>query len=274
MTRKTARDIKGFKGKDTPMVCLTASIAPVASIADDHADLLLVGDSLGMVLYGFDSTLPVTLEMMAAHGKAVVRSSDKAFVVVDMPFGSYQESPEQAFRNAAWLMSETGCGAVKLEGGLEMAATVEFLTLRGVPVIGHIGLQPQSVNMAGGYRVTGREDIEAKRITAAAGALEAAGALAVVLECIDEVLAKQISACTIPTIGIGASVHCDGQILVTEDILGLTSGPLPRFVKQYGELASSVHTSLAAYARDVRARKFPGEDHIYRVVRDLSRVKA
>lgn len=262
--RKTIRDIRAFKGRPEAFVCLTAYTAPMTRIADRHADVLLVGDSLGMVIYGFDSTLPVTLDMMLNHGKAVVRSSTRALVVVDMPFGSYQESPEQAFRNAARIMAETGCGAVKLEGGAEMAATVEFLSQRGIPVIGHMGLQPQSVHSAGGYRVTGRQGGEAEKIMLGAQAIARAGAFALVLECIDSDLSDAITGrIDAPTIGIGASAACDGQIIVTDDILGLTPGPHPRFVKKYAEIGGDIDEALKCFASEVRERKFPDRNFVY-----------
>ena len=262
--RRTVRDIRAHKGMPEAFVCLTAYTAPMARIADQHADILLVGDSLGMVIYGFESTLPVTLDMMINHGRAVVNSSSRALVVVDMPFGSYQESPEQAFRNAARIMADTGCGAVKLEGGAEMTKTVEFLSQRGVPVIGHMGLQPQSVHSAGGYRVTGRQGAEAEKIMTGAQAIAHAGAAALVLECIDSDLSDTITGrIDIPTIGIGASVACDGQIIVTDDILGLTPGPHPRFVKKYAEIAEDIDEALKCFASEVRGRKFPDHNFVY-----------
>ncbi len=262
--RRTLSHIGMFKEAGRKLVCLTSYTAPVARIADRHADLILVGDSLGMALYGFDNTLPVTLDMMTLHGRAVVQATEQAFITVDMPFGSYQESPEQAFRNAARLMAETGCGAVKLEGGIEMAETVAFLTRRGVPVMGHIGLQPQSVNMAGGYRVSGRgKDAQAK-IMDSAKALEQAGAFAVVLECMEEALAASVTtSVSIPTIGIGASAACTGQILVAEDILGLTPAPHPRFVKQYADLNDATDRAFKAYAEEVRKGRFPASSNVY-----------
>jgi 3-methyl-2-oxobutanoate hydroxymethyltransferase len=248
----------------TPIVCLTAYTAPIARLLDAHADLLLVGDSVGMVVYGFDSTLPVTLDMMIAHGTAVVRSTQQACVVVDLPFGSYQESPKQAFRAAARLLSETGCGAVKLEGGAEMAETVQFLTQRGVPVMGHIGLTPQSVHTLGGYRARGRGAAESQAILDDATAIAAAGAFAIVVEGVLEPLARAITAAVpVPTIGIGASAACDGQVLVTDDMLGLFSDFVPRFVKHYADLSSTVDAAAASYAADVRARRFPGPEHVF-----------
>ncbi|CAH2605597.1 3-methyl-2-oxobutanoate hydroxymethyltransferase (plasmid) [Rhodovastum atsumiense] len=224
--------LRHFRKGRGPFVCLTAYTTPMARLLDPHVDLLLVGDSLGMVLYGLESTLPVTLEMMIAHGAAVMRGTQRACVVVDMPFGSYQESPQQAFRNAARLLAETGCAAVKLEGGVEMAETIRFLTARGVPVCGHVGLMPQSVN-ATGYRVQGRDAAEAGRVTEDARAVAAAGAFAVVIEGTTRPLAAAITRdLPVPTIGIGAAPECDGQILVSDDMLGLFTAFTPRFVKR------------------------------------------
>jgi 3-methyl-2-oxobutanoate hydroxymethyltransferase len=257
--RKSVRDIR--KGGD-PIVFLTAYTAPMARFLDPHVDVLLVGDSLGMVLYGLDSTLAVTLEMMIAHGAAVMRGSQRACVIVDLPFGSYQESPAQAFRNAARVLAETGCAAVKLEGGAELAETIRFLTSRGIPVCGHIGLLPQSVNAAGGYRTHGREAAEAARIAADARAVADAGAFAMVIEGTLEPLARAITEdIAVPTIGIGASPACDGQVLVSEDILGLFADFTPRFVRRYADLGPEISAAAAAYAADVRARRFPGPEH-------------
>lgn len=259
--RLTVRDIAGAKG-GVPIVSLTAYTAPVARIVDPVADLVLVGDSLGMVLYGMETTVGVTLDMMAAHGKAVVGTTRRACVVVDMPFGSYQESPARAFANAARLMAETGCAAVKLEGGGEMAETVGFLTARGVPVLGHIGLMPQSVNAAG-LRVQGKTEESGACIRADARAIEAAGAFGVVIENTVAPLAEALTrALAIPTIGIGASSACDGQILVTEDIVGLAGGRAPRFVKRYAALDEDLAVAVRGYAGDVRARRFPGPEHV------------
>ena len=261
--RQTATAIRARKGGE-PIVCLTAYTAPMARWLDPHVDLLMVGDSLGMVLYGFDSTLPVTLDMMIAHGGAVVRGSERAFVVVDMPFGSYQESPSQGFRSAARVMAESGCGGVKLEGGVEMAETVAFLTSRGIPVMGHVGLTPQSVNSLGGYRSRGHDQAEAARILADAKAIAEAGAFSLVVEGTVEPLARRISeAIAIPTIGIGASPACDGQVLVTDDLLGLFAEFTPKFVKRYAELGEAVASAAASYAADVRARRFPGPEHCF-----------
>jgi 3-methyl-2-oxobutanoate hydroxymethyltransferase len=260
--RLGVRDIRKGKG---PFACLTAYTTPIARLLDPHMDMLLVGDSLGMVLYGLDSTLAVSLEMMIAHGSAVMRGSKHACVMVDMPFGSYQESPQQAFRNAARILAETGCAAVKLEGGVEMAETIRFLVQRGVPVCGHVGLMPQAVNVAG-FRAQGRDAAEAARVTADAHAVADAGAFAVVIEGTFEALAREITEkLPIPTIGIGASPACDGQILVTDDVLGLFDTFTPRFVKRYAELGPMVSSAVEAYAADVRARRFPGLEHCFGV---------
>jgi 3-methyl-2-oxobutanoate hydroxymethyltransferase len=260
--RRTIRDIRGAKGK-TPVVCLTAHSAPIAGILDRHCDLLLVGDSLGMVVYGFQSTLPVTLDMMIAHGGAVVRGSARALVVVDLPFATYHESPEQAFRNAARVLVETGAQAVKLEGGVEMAPTIRFLTERGVPVMAHIGLLPQSVNAQGGYRTQGRDADAARRLVEDAQAVEAAGAFCVVIEGTMETVARAITqAIAIPTIGIGASAACDGQVLVTDDLLGIFAEFTPKFVRRYGEIGAAIETAVGLYADDVKERRFPGPEHV------------
>lgn len=262
--RKSVPEIRARKGGE-PIVSLTAYSAPMASLLDPHTDLFIVGDSVGMVLYGFESTLGVTLEMMIGHGAAVVRGSECACVVVDLPFGSYQESPAQAFRNASKVMKLTGCDAVKLEGGEEMAETVAFLVSRGIPVMGHVGLQPQSVNTLGGYRARGRERDEATVIIAGAGAIAEAGAFSIVVEGVVETLAREVtSAVAVPTIGIGASAECDGQVLVTEDMLGLFTDFTPKFVRRYAELGPKVGKAAAAYARDVRARRFPGPENCFR----------
>ncbi len=264
--RTTIRDIRARKGKE-PVVALTAYTTPIARLLDPHVDVLLVGDSLGMVLYGMDSTLGVSLDMMIAHGKAVVRGSTLACVVVDLPFGSYQESPEQAFRNAARVMMETGCAAVKLEGGREMAPTIRFLAERGIPVMAHIGLMPQAVNAIGGFRSQGRDETEAAAIRADAHAVANAGAFSVVIEGTVEPLARAITGeISIPTIGIGASPACDGQVLVSDDMLGLFSDFTPKFVKRFDNLAGRVSDAAAAYAADVKARSFPADEHCFGVV--------
>lgn len=255
--------LRARKGGE-PIVCLTAYTTPVARLLDPHVDLLLVGDSLGMVVYGFDSTLPVTLDMMIAHGGAVVRGSRHACVVVDLPFGSYQESPQVAFRNAARVMAESGAQAVKVEGGLEMAETVAYLTTRGVPVMGHVGLLPQSVNALGGYKAVGRDPEAAERIRADARAIAEAGAFSLVIEGTMESLARQITEdVTIPTIGIGASPACDGQVLVSDDMFGLFGEFQPKFVKRYAQLGTAIGEAAATYAAEVKTRSFPGPEHCF-----------
>lgn len=255
-------DIRARKGHE-PLVMLTAYTTPIARLADPHCDMLLVGDSLGMVLHGLPSTLGVTMEMMILHGQAVMRGATRSMVVIDMPFASYEESPAQAFRNAARLLAETGAAAVKLEGGEHMAETIAFLTARGVPVMAHIGLTPQAVNTLGGYKVVGRED-EAEKVMADARAIEAAGAFSVVLEKVPEGLAGRVTQnLSIPTIGIGAGVHCDGQVLVVDDMLGLFTEFRPKFVKRYGNLGDAATEAIAGYAAEVRARAFPGPEHSF-----------
>ncbi|APE46229.1 MULTISPECIES: 3-methyl-2-oxobutanoate hydroxymethyltransferase [Rhodobacterales] len=258
----TASDIRARKGAD-PLVCLTAYTTPVAQLADADCDLVLVGDSVGMVLHGLPSTLGVTMEMMVLHGRAVARGLSRALMVVDMPFGSYEESPAQAFRNAAHLMAETGAGAVKLEGGAHMEDTIRFIVDRGIPVMAHIGLTPQAVNALGGYKVQGR-GADADRILEDARAVTRAGAFSVVLEKVPAALADQITAgIDIPTVGIGASAGCDGQILVIDDMLGLFDAFKPKFVKRYGDLASEARTAIRTYAEEVRARSFPAPEHVF-----------
>ena len=255
-------DIRARKGS-APLVVLTAYTTPGARLVDPHCDIALVGDSVGMVLHGMPSTLGVTMEMMILHGQSVVRGLTRAMAVIDMPFGTYEESPQQAFRNAARLMQETGAPAVKLEGGVHMAETIAFLTKRGVPVMAHIGLTPQSVNTLGGYKVVGRAG-EADSVMSDASAVEDAGAFAVVLEKVPMGLAARITQrLTIPTIGIGAGVHCDGQVLVLDDMLGLFTDFKPKFVKRYADLGRQSDEAIAAYAADVRARSFPGDEHSF-----------
>lgn len=261
--RITVPALRARKGGE-PIASLTAYTAPVAELLDPHLDMLLVGDSLAMVVYGMDSTLGVTLDMMIAHGRAVVRASRRACIVVDLPFGTYQESPQLAYRNAAKVMAETGCQAVKIEGGTEMAETVEFLTQRGVPVLGHVGLLPQSVNTAGGFRAHGHNEEEAKRIMGDALAIADAGAFAMVIEGTVENVARDVTdAVPVPTIGIGASPDCDGQILVTDDVMGMFTGFKPKFAKRYAELGTQLAEAGATYAADVRARRFPEPHHVY-----------
>lgn len=261
--RISTKDINE-RGAQNPIVALTAYTMPMAKLIDPHCDLILVGDSLGMVVYGMDSTLGVTLDMMIAHGRAVMRGAQHACVVVDMPFGSYQESREVAFRNAARIMAETGCSGIKIEGGVEMAETTAFLVARGIPVLGHVGLKPQSVHSHGGFRVQGREEAMAAAIRRDAEAIAAAGAFAVVLEGTVEPLARSIAAdLAAPVIGIGASPACQGQILVTEDILGLYGEFTPKFVKRYAALGEAVSAAVAAYAGEVRGHRFPGPEHCF-----------
>ncbi len=265
--RLTPPDIAARKG-GTPLVCLTAYSAPMARLLDSQVDILLVGDSLGMVVYGAESTLNVGLETMIGHGRAVARASRQACVVVDLPFASYQESPQQAFRSAARVLAETGAAAVKLEGGREMADTIAFLSARGVPVMGHVGLTPQSVNALGGFRARGRDEAEADKVMADARAVARAGAFALVIEGTLETVAQAATrAVAIPTIGIGAAAECDGQVLVTEDLLGLSGERVPRFVKRYADLGKAVQAAVGHYAEEVRNRAFPGPEQLYRARR-------
>jgi 3-methyl-2-oxobutanoate hydroxymethyltransferase len=246
-----------------PIVMLTAYTARQAQLLDPHCDLLLVGDSLGQVIYGLLSSVPVTLDMMAAHGAAVVRGSYHAVVVVDMPFGSYEQSPAHAFDSASRLLKETGCAGVKLEGGEAMAETVAFLVHRGIPVIGHVGLTPQAVNVLGGYGARGKSEAEARKIVSDAVALDQAGAFAIVVEGVVEPIAIEATrAVACPTIGIGGSAQCDGQVLVTEDMVGMFER-VPRFVKRYAEVAETISGAAARYAEEVRARTFPGKEQTY-----------
>lgn len=263
--RKTApmpADIKARKG-GVPLVSLTAYTTPMAQMMDAHCDFVLVGDSVGMVLHGLPSTLEVTMEMMILHGRAVARGLSRSMMVIDMPFGSYEQSPEQAFESAATLMRETGAGAVKLEGGQHMAPTIDFLVKRGIPVMAHIGLTPQSINTLGGYTVQGR-GAQSDIMMEDARAVAAAGAFAVVLEKVPQGLADRITAeVEIPTIGIGASAGCDGQILVVDDMLGLFTAFKAKFVKRYAELGQTGEDAIASYAEEVRARRFPGPEHVF-----------
>jgi 3-methyl-2-oxobutanoate hydroxymethyltransferase len=246
-----------------PVVMLTAYTARQAQLLDAHCDLLLVGDSLGQVIYGLPSSVPVTLEMMIAHGAAVVRGSWHAAVIVDMPFGSYEASPQQAFESAARILKETGAAGVKLEGGEAMAETVRFLTRRGIPVMGHVGLTPQAVNVLGGYGARGRDAAEAEKIIADARALDEAGAFAIVVEGVVEPIAIAMTqAVSCPVIGIGGSAQCDGQVLVTEDMIGMFER-VPRFVKRYADAATLIGEAAATYAAEVRARSFPGVEQTY-----------
>jgi len=260
--RLTAPDIKRRK-RSEPIVMLTAYTTRIAQLLDPHCDVLLVGDSVGMAVYGLPTTLPVSLDMMAAHGAAVVRGSKKALVVIDMPFRSYEEGPEQAFRSASWLLQETGAGAVKIEGGVELAPTVTFLEARGIPVMGHVGLTPQSVHTLGGYRARGRSNEDFSNILENAKALDEAGAFAIVIEAVVEALARSITdTVECPTIGIGACAQCDGQVLVVDDMLGLTEDTA-RFVKRYDDLAGRVDAAAAAYSASVRSRAFPERRNLY-----------
>ena len=260
--RLAAPDIAARKGQ-TPIVCLTAYTAPMAEILDEHCDLLLVGDSLGMVVHGLPNTVGVTLDMMILHAQAVMRGSRRAMVVVDMPFGSYEGAPETAYANAARVMKETGAQAVKLEAGETVPATIQYLSQRGIPVMSHVGLRPQAVLMDGAFKAKGKGVDERRRIVEDAKASAAAGAFAVVIEGVAEGLAREITeAVAIPTIGIGASAGCDGQVLVIDDMLGLFDWT-PKFVRRYGDLRGEIGRAVAAYADDVRNRRFPGPAEIY-----------
>jgi 3-methyl-2-oxobutanoate hydroxymethyltransferase len=264
MTAPALRARKVDGKTEQPIVALTAYTMRMAQLLDEHCDLLLVGDSLGQVIYGLPSTIPVTLDMMIAHGAAVVRGSWHALVAVDMPFGSYEGSPEQAFANCSRVMKETGCAAIKLEGGEAMAPTVRFLSERGIPVVGHVGLTPQAVNSLGGYGARGRGDAEAKKILSDAWAISDAGSFAIVVEGVMEELATRIAReIPVPIIGIGASADCDGQILVTDDMLGVFERT-PRFVKRYDNLAEQIGKAAETYASEVRSRTFPSADQTYR----------
>jgi 3-methyl-2-oxobutanoate hydroxymethyltransferase len=263
-SRLTAPEIAARKGGD-PIVALTSYHAHTAAIADRYVDFILVGDSLGMVMHGFETTLPVPLDLMIMHARAVMRGAKRALVVVDMPFGSYEETPSHAFHNAARVIKETQCGAVKIEGGVRMAETIRFLADRGIPVMAHIGLTPQYINMFGGFKTQGRRRSEWGRIEEDARAVAEAGAFAVVLEAIAEPLAARITkSVSIPTIGIGASAECDGQILVMEDMLGL-SPRVPKFVKEFGAVGKAIDEAIAAYAEEVRKRRFPAKANTYDV---------
>ncbi len=260
--RASAPDVTARKGHE-PIVCLTAYTAPVAELLDPHCDVLLVGDSVGMVVHGLPNTVGVTLEMMILHGQAVMRGSRRALVVVDMPFGSYEGSAEVAYDNAARVLKETGAGAVKVEAGETIADTIAYLVRRGIPVMGHVGLRPQAVLVDGGFKAKGREADERQQILNDARATAQAGAFAVVVEGVAEGLAREITeAVGIPTIGIGASAGCDGQVLVTDDMLGLFDWT-PKFVRRYADLRGEISRAAQAYAEDVRARRFPGPAEIY-----------
>ena len=263
--RLRAVDLAKCKAEGRKIIALTAYHAHTAGILDAHCDFILVGDSLGMVMHGMETTLPVTMEMMIVQAQAVMRGTARALVVVDMPFGSYEASREQAFMSAARVLKETGAGAIKMEGGARFADTVAFLVQRGVPVMGHIGLTPQSVNTMGGFRVQGRGEEGERRLMEDARAINDAGAFAIVLEGIVEPVARAIAtdpAITTATIGIGASAGCDGQILVLEDMLGL-SGRVPKFVKRFGSLRDQIEEAVRGYAEEVRSGRFPADEHTY-----------
>lgn len=262
--KTTIDDIKNFKNKDKPMVWLTAYTAPMAEILDAHCDVLLVGDSLGMVLYGMDNTLGVTLDMMINHARAVVSRAQKAAVIVDMPYGTYEHAPQDALKNARRIMDETGCDGLKLEGGAELADTYALLVSSGIPVMAHIGLMPQSVVKEGGYKIKGKTQEDLDRLIRDAKTAQSSGVFGILLEGVIESSARAISeAITIPTVGIGASAGCDGQVLVTDDMLGLLSGHTPKFAKKYARLAENISEAVALYADDVRTRRFPSEEYTY-----------
>ncbi|RWD41456.1 MAG: 3-methyl-2-oxobutanoate hydroxymethyltransferase [Mesorhizobium sp.] len=258
-----AEDIRRRKG-GVPIVCLTAYTYPIARMLDPHVDLLLVGDSVAMVLHGHATTLGASLEMMIAHGQAVMRGSTKACVVVDMPAGSYEASPGDAVASARRIVGETGCQAVKLEGGVDMAAQIAAIVAEGIPVMGHIGLQPQSVEKDGGYKIKGRTEENIAALFRDAEAVERAGAFSVVIEGTVEAVASDLTRhISIPTIGIGASGDCDGQILVIDDMIGMTVDRVPKFVKEYASLRDTIADAAARYAAEVRSREFPGQDHVF-----------
>ncbi len=260
--RITAPEIRARKG-GAPIVSLTSYHAHTAQLLDRHMDVILVGDSLGMVMHGLETTVPVTVEMMIVHGRAVVRGTKRALIVVDLPFGSYEASPVEAFHTATRVLKETGAGAVKLEGGVRMAETVRFLVDRGIPVMGHVGLTPQAINTLGSFKARGRDDSEAAEILEDAHAIAKAGAFSIVIEAVAEPLARRITEeVAPPTIGIGGSPACDGQVLVLEDMLGLAPR-VPKFVKRYAELGPAIEEAVARYAEEVRARTFPGPEHTY-----------
>jgi 3-methyl-2-oxobutanoate hydroxymethyltransferase len=260
--RITVPEITARKGGE-PIVCLTAYTAPVAQILDPHCDLLLVGDSVGMVVHGLPNTVGVTLDMMIMHGQAVMRGAQRAMVVVDMPFGTYEGDPRDAFANAARVLKETGAQAVKVEAGPQIAATIAYLVDRGIPVMGHVGLRPQAVNADGKFRAKGRTQDERQKVLAEARAADEAGAFAIVIEGVDETLAPEITAAVrAPTIGIGASADCDGQILVTDDMLGLFDWT-PKFVRRYGDIKTAIDKAVSDYAADVRNRRFPAAAETY-----------
>jgi 3-methyl-2-oxobutanoate hydroxymethyltransferase len=260
--RISAVDILARKGRE-PVVCLTAYTTPIASLLDPHCDLLLVGDSVGMVLHGLPNTVGVTLEMMILHGQAVMRGSRRALVVIDMPFGSYEAAPELAYANAARILKETGAQAVKVESGPTVAETIAYLVRRGIPVMGHVGLRPQAILAQGGFRARGRTEAERVAVMAEAAAAAEAGAFAIVVEGVAEDLAREVTErIAVPTVGIGASSHCDGQVLVVDDMLGLFDWT-PKFVRRYADLKGEIDQAVQAYAADVRARRFPAAAETY-----------
>ena len=270
--KKTILDLQN---QTKPIVCLTAYTAPIAKIADQYCDLLLVGDSVSMVLYGEDSTQKADIEMMIRHGRAVSKTAKNALIVVDMPYGSYETDPLNALKNAQRIMDETGCDAIKLEGGEAQASTIKLLVDNDIPVMGHIGLLPQSVNDVSGYKVQGREEEGAEQLKRDALAVQKAGAFSVVLEAIPEPLAADITEILdIPTIGIGASSACDGQILVTEDMLGMSDGHVPKFVKQYAQIHQDIEKAVQSYANEVKKRSFPAEEHTYKANKPQAMKKA
>ena len=272
MSRKTIQDIQAMTGKEK-IICLTAYTAPIARLLDEHVDILLVGDSLGMVLYEYENTLPVTLEQMIEHTKAVIKSTSKSCVIMDLPFGTYEQSKEQAFNNSLKSIKETNCAGVKMEGGTLIEETVNYITQRGIPVMGHIGLQPQSVILDGGYKIKGRDKFEWNKYIDDAIALERAGAFSIVLEGMVESLATEITnTINIPTIGIGASAKCDGQVLVTEDMLGLTNIS-PKFVKEYINLRLPIENAIKQYVSEVKLENFPGKEHTYQMKPTIIKVK-
>ncbi|MCB1531907.1 MAG: 3-methyl-2-oxobutanoate hydroxymethyltransferase [Alphaproteobacteria bacterium] len=269
--RITIEDIRSAKGRDEPLVCLTAYTARVAQILDQYCDLLLVGDSMGMVLYGMEGTRGVTLDMIINHGQAIMRGSKRACVVLDMPFGTYEDDPANALKNAKRLMNETGASAVKLEGGADLAPTIKHIVDAGIPVMAHIGLLPQSVEEPGGFRVQGKTEDTQEQLLQDARAVEQAGAFAMVIEATLDAAADKITqAVSIPTIGIGASPNCDGQILVTEDMLGITGDYVPKFVKQYANMSEIMDDAAKHYAQEVRTRRFPAKDHLYTLSKKAS----
>lgn len=260
--KKTIQDIQN---QNAPIVCLTAYTVPMATAADAHCDLLLVGDSVSMVLYGEDSTQKADMEMMIRHGRTVSKTAKQAIVIVDMPYGSYEDDKIEALKNAQAIMDETGCDGVKLEGGEAQAETISYLVSNDIPVMGHIGLLPQSVNDVTGYKVQGREEEGAEQLKRDALAVQKAGAFSVVVEAVPEPLAVDITEIlSIPTIGIGASAACNGQILVSEDMLGINAGHVPKFVKKYAELHETIETAIQNYASEVKNRAFPAEEHTYK----------